>query len=68
MLGRESLEEFKLIILEEYGIELTDEQAYQDATVFLEAIKILVDDNSLIQKKPIDTPSKEDGNVSESAS
>lgn len=54
MLSFEALEEFKQIIYEEYGIKLTDEQAYQDAVAFLAAFKVLI----------IDTLSKEDVNVS----
>ena len=54
ILKQESLEEFKEIIYEEYGIELTDEQTYQDAIAFLSAFKTLI----------IDTQWEEDVNVS----
>ncbi len=63
MINPEGLEEFKEIMLEDYGIKLSDQQAYQDATAFLEAFKILVD-TSLMQKDGIDTQAKEHGNVS----
>ncbi len=55
MISQESLQEFKQIILEEQGIELTDQQAYQDATAFIEAFKVLAADTSLISKSPVDT-------------
>lgn len=64
MLSQEAVEEFKQIILEEQGIELTDQQAYQDAIAFLEAFKVLVADTTLIQKDRIDTKRTEHGNVS----
>lgn len=64
MISPESLEEFKQIILEDYGIKLSDQQAYQDAIAFLEVFKVLVKGNGLIQKQSIDTQSKENGNVS----
>lgn len=64
MISEEGLKEFKEIVLEEYGLELTDQQAYHDAVAFLEAFKVLIGDTSLIHKQPIDTQSKEDGNVS----
>lgn len=51
----EGIQEFKKIILEDYGIELSDQQAYEDATAFLGAFKSLTD---------IDTLRKEHGNVS----
>ncbi len=54
MLNPKSIEEFKKIIFQEYEIELTNEQAYQDATAFLEVFKILI----------VDTPREENGNVS----
>lgn len=54
ILEQSSLEEFKEIIYEEYGIELTDEQAYQDAVALLEILKILI----------IDSLGEEDSNVS----
>ncbi len=60
MISNGSLEEFKQIMLEDYGTELTDQQAYQDATAFLEAFKILADD-SLIQKSLVDSQRKECG-------
>lgn len=53
----EGIQEFKKIILEDYGIELSDQQAYEDATAFLGAFKLLVD---------IDTQRKGHGNVFES--
>ncbi len=53
-LDQSSLEEFKEIIYEEYGIKLTDEQAYQDAVAFLAAFKTLI----------IDTQWEKDANVS----
>ncbi len=59
MISEEGLKEFKQIILEEQGVELTDEKAYQDATAFLEAFKLLVTDTSLIQKSLVATK-KED--------
>lgn len=55
MISAEGLEEFKQIMLEDYGIKLSDQQAYQDAEAFLEAFKILVADTSLILKNPVDT-------------
>lgn len=61
----ESIREFKQIILEDYGIELADQQAFEDATAFLGAFKLLTDAD-LIQKDSIDTERKEYGNVSES--
>ena len=64
ILEQSSLEEFKEIIFEEYGIELTDEQAQQDALAFLEVIRLLSTNISLRQKKPVDTPREEDANVS----
>lgn len=64
MISLEGLEEFKQIIFEDYGIKLSDQQAYQDAIAFLEAFKILVNNSGLIQKQSIDTQSKEDVNVS----
>lgn len=36
-----ALQEFKQIILEDYGLSLTDEQTIADATAFLEAMKAL---------------------------
>lgn len=45
MISPEGLEEFKQIMFEDYGIKLTDQQAYQDATAFLEAFKILAIDS-----------------------
>lgn len=64
MLSQEAIEEFKQIILEEQEIELTDQEAYQDAVAFLEAFKVLVADTTLIQKDRIDTKRTEHGNVS----
>ncbi len=55
MISQEKLQEFKQIILDEQGIELTDEEAYQDATAFLEAFKLLITDTSLILKSTVDT-------------
>lgn len=60
MISSEGLEEFKQIMLEDYGVKLTDQQAYQDATAFLEAFR-LVADNSLIPKSLVDSQSKECG-------
>lgn len=62
----EGIQEFKKIILEDYGIKLTDQQAYEDATAFLGAFKILAD-ATLIQKDSIDSQRKGHGNVFKSA-
>lgn len=64
MVSKEGLQEFKQIILEEYGVNLTDEQAYQDAVAFLEAFKVLTTGTNLMQKHPVDTQEKDGGNVS----
>lgn len=64
MISAGGLEEFKQIILEENGIKLTDKQAYQDATAFLEVFKVLAVDTTLIQKDRIDNKRTEHGNVS----
>lgn len=64
MISSDGLEEFKLIMLEDYGIKLSDQQAYQDAIAFLEVFKVLVADITLIQKDSIDTKRTEHGNVS----
>lgn len=58
MISNESLEEFKLIMIEDYGISLTDEQAYQDFTAFLESFRVLATGTSLIQKSSVDTQAK----------
>ncbi len=63
-LTSEGLEEFKQIILEDYGIELSDQQAYQDAVAFLESFKALATNTILMQKEPIDIQSRGGGNVS----
>lgn len=63
MITPEGLEGFKQIILEEYGIKLSDQQAYQDATAFLEAFKVLINSSDSIQKRYVDTQGKENGNV-----
>ena len=55
MISQEGLEEFKLIMLEDYGITLTDEQSYKDFTAFLEAFKVLAAGTSLIQKRSVDS-------------
>lgn len=53
MISEEGLKEFKEIILEEYGIELSDLKAYEDAMALLEIIKMLISDGS-IQNSMID--------------
>lgn len=58
MISNEGLEEFKQIMLEDYEVKLTDQQAYQDATAFLEAFRLVADD-SLIPKSLVDSQSKE---------
>lgn len=58
MISNEGLEEFKLIMSEDYGVTLTDEQAYQDFTAFLESFKVLAAGTSLIQKSSVDSQSK----------
>ena len=68
MISSEALTEFKQIVLEDYGLELTDEQALADATALLEVIRILVSDfnnSSLISKDPIEFEDMEVLNVTQ---
>lgn len=58
MISNEGLKEFKLIMSEDYGVTLSDEQAYQDFTAFLESFKVLATGTSLIQSHSVDSQSK----------
>lgn len=61
MIEDKALAEFKQIVREENNIELTDEQAIEEITAFLQAMKIFISKSkktSLILKDSIDLKEK----------
>ncbi|HNQ31591.1 MAG TPA: hypothetical protein PKG71_03940 [Candidatus Woesebacteria bacterium] len=50
LVTREELDEFKEIALKEYGVELTDEQAFEQATALLLLVDTLIE-KSLANKR-----------------
>lgn len=43
LITREELDEFKAIALKEYGVELTDEEAFEQATALLRLFDVLLE-------------------------